>query len=277
MKETTPSIGIIGCGFVGSAILNGFKYYTEVKVYDKFKENLDSLEDVVSQNVLFVCVPTPEGEDGSCDTGIVREALLEVNNIQSVLSDIPRKPVIIKSTLPVGFCEKLQAECSNLEIIFSPEFLTQRMADMDFATQRRVILGHAPKRAVSQSILSLFRNVFLGVQIMMCPWDVAVMVKYGLNTFFSSKISFFNELSQICAAVDVDFQDVVKLMRNDGRIHRHGMDVPGHDGKPGYGGACFPKDIAALIAMAKAAGVDPKILEIVVEKNNEIRKERKEV
>jgi len=145
------------------------------------------------------------------------------------------------------------------------------MADIDFATQRRVILGHAPRQAVSQSVLSLFRDVFQGIQIMLCPWDVAVMVKYGLNTFFSSKISFFNELAQICEGLGVEFQDVVGLMRNDGRIHRHGMDVPGHDGKPGYGGSCFPKDIAALIAMAKAAGVDPKVLEAVVAKNNEVR------
>jgi UDPglucose 6-dehydrogenase len=270
MRETTPSIGIIGCGFVGSAILNGFKYYTEVKVYDKFKENLDSLEDVVSQNVLFVCVPTPEGEDGSCDTGIVREVLLEVNSAQSVLSDTPCKPVIIKSTIPPGFCATLQAECPSLEIIHSPEFLTERIAGLDFATQTRVILGR--DRGVSQPVLDLFRSVFPGIQVMMCPWDVAALVKYGLNTFFAAKISFFNELKQICDALGVDFSDVAYLMKNDGRISRHHMDVPGHDGKLGFGGACFPKDISALISVAKAEGVDPKVLEAAATKNAEVRK-----
>ncbi len=269
MKETTPSIGIIGCGFVGSAILNGFKYYTEVKVYDKFKENLDSLEDVVSQNVLFVCVPTPEGEDGSCDTGIVREVLLEVNSAQSVLSDTPCKPVIIKSTIPPGFCATLQAECPSLEIIHSPEFLTERIAGLDFATQTRVILGR--DRGVSQPVLDLFRSVFPGIQLMLCPWDVAALAKYGLNTFFATKISFFNELKQICDALGVDFSDVAYLMKNDGRISRHHMDVPGHDGKLGFGGACFPKDMSALISVAKAAGVDPKVLEAVIAKNDEVR------
>ena len=93
MKETIPNIGIIGCGFVGSVVLNGFKYYTKVKAYDKFKENLDSLEDVVGQHVLFLCVPTPEGEDGSCDTNIVREVLLEVNgNFSLRISGLPILP-----------------------------------------------------------------------------------------------------------------------------------------------------------------------------------------
>jgi len=215
-------------------------------------------------------VPTPEGADGSCDTGIVREVLLEVNSAQSVLSDTPCKPVIIKSTIPPGLCATLQAECSSLEIIHSPEFLTERIAGLDFAAQTRVILGR--DRGVSQPVLDLFRSVFPGIQIMICPWDVASLVKYGLNTFFAAKISFFNELKQICEALGVDFADVAYLMKNDGRISRHHMDVPGHDGKLGFGGACFPKDTNALIAVARKAGVESTILDAVVKKNDEVRK-----
>ncbi len=263
MSKNKPSVGIIGCGFVGGAIFNGFKYYTDVKVYDKYKR-LNSLEDAASQDVLFLCVPTPQEEDGSCDISIVWEAL------EGIMEEAAEgTPVVIKSTIPPGFCSNAQPFFSTLELIHSPEFLTQRMADIDFATQGRVILGRDGD--INPIVEKLFVDVFLSIQVVKCSWRVAAMVKYGLNTFFSTKISFFNELAQICKAQGVDYDEVAELMRNDGRIHRHGMDVPGHDGKPGFGGACFPKDMAALVAMAKKSGVKPTVLNAAMEKNDEVR------
>lgn len=262
-----PSVGIIGCGFVGSAVLNSFKYYTDVKVYDKYKEQLDSISDAVGQDVLFVCVPTPQDDSGSCDTSIVHDVLLEISKVQSINSDTTCKPVVIKSTIPPGFCASVQPECKNLSIIHSPEFLTERIAAMDFASQTRVILGGESHPAV----VELFRKTFPGIQIMSCSWDVAALVKYGLNSFFATKISFMNELAQICEGCGVKFEDVAYLMKNDGRLSRHHMDVPGHDGKLGFGGACFPKDVKALINVAEKAGVSPKMLEATVDKNTEVR------
>lgn len=259
----TPSVGIIGCGFVGTAILNGFKYFTDVKAYDKFKE-IQTLVATAQQDVLFVCVPTPEGEDGACDTSIVWEVL---ENISEVAPD--GKPVLIKSTIPPEFCPAAQAAFQNLEIIQSPEFLTQRLADIEFATQSRVILGR--DGGISPVVTELFERVFLGIQVIQTSWKVAALVKYGLNTFFATKISFFNELAQICEALGVSYEEISTLIRNDGRIHRHGIDVPGHDGKKGFGGACFPKDIRALQAIAKDVGVDAKVLTAAIEKNSEVR------
>ena len=263
-----PSVGIVGCGFVGSAILNGFKYFTDVKAYDKFKK-IQTLDEVVQQDVLFVCVPTPESEDGTCDTSIVWEVLENIAKVAPA-----GKPVLIKSTISPEFCPAAQEAFQNLEIIQSPEFLTQRLADIEFATQSRVILGR--DGGVSSVVVELFEKVFLGIQVIQTSWTVAALVKYGLNTFFATKISFFNELAQICEASGIDYSEVAVLIRNDGRVHRHGIDVPGHDGKRGFGGACFPKDIKALQAIAQAVGVDPKVLTAAIEKNSEVREPEKE-
>jgi UDP-N-acetyl-D-mannosaminuronate dehydrogenase len=77
-EPSTPTVGIVGAGFVGTAVLNHFKYYTDVKVYDKYKKGLSTLREAVSQDVIFVCVPTPEGENGECDTSILESALEDV-------------------------------------------------------------------------------------------------------------------------------------------------------------------------------------------------------
>jgi UDPglucose 6-dehydrogenase len=268
MKQKKTSVGIIGCGFVGSAVLNGFKYYTDVKVYDKFK-NLGSLEEVLKQDVLFVCVPTPSDDEGSCDTSIVRGVFEEMTPLADWAMYKVTKPVILKSTIPPGCADELQAEFPAFEVIHSPEFLTERIAGLDFATQTRVILGR--DGGTTQVVRSLFEACFQGIQVLECSWKAAALVKYGVNCFFATKISFMNELAQICSSQGVDPDEVLSLMKNDGRIARHHMDVPGHDGKPGFGGACFPKDTRALASIARSGGVKPTVLEAVMEKNDEVR------
>lgn len=269
MRNEKPSVGILGCGFVGGAVLNGFKYYTDVKVYDKFKIGLDPLSEVLQQDVLFVCVPTPQGDDGSCDTEIVRSVFQDLHYRAEWAVYGYTKPVIIKSTIPPGFADELEKEFPSLEVIHSPEFLTERIAGLDFATQTRVILGR--DGGTTQLVRNLFEGCLPGIQVLECSWKAAALVKYGVNCFFATKISFMNELSQICESLGVDHDEVLSLMRNDGRIARHHMDVPGHDGKPGFGGACFPKDTKALASIARSAGVKPTVLEAVLEKNDEVR------
>ena len=244
--------------------MNGFKYYTDVKVYDKYKGGLDPLSEVAQQDVLFLCVPTPQGDDGSCDIDIVWEAL------EAIMEEAPEgTPVVIKSTIPPGFCPNSQEFFSTLELIHSPEFLTERIAGLDFATQTRVILGR--DGGVSLVVRALFDYCWPGITINECSWRTASLLKYGLNCFFATKITFMNELAQICEAQGVDPDEVIGLMKNDGRVARHHMEVPGHDGKPGFGGACFPKDTAALAAIARSGKVKPTVLEAVLEKNNEVR------
>jgi UDPglucose 6-dehydrogenase len=156
-----------------------------------------------------------------------------------------------------------------LQIIHSPEFLTERIAGLDFSTQTRVILGR--DLYIHEDVTRLFEHCFPGIEIVKCSWRTAALVKYGLNCFFATKISFMNELAQICEQLNVDHNEVLTLMKNDGRISRHHMDVPGHDGVPGFGGACFPKDVAALAEIARLEGVEPSVLEAALAKNKEVR------
>ena len=259
------SVGIVGLGFVGTAVIDTFKYYTDVIVYDKYKPGLWKIEEVVEQDVLFVCVPTPQGDDGSCDTESVEEVL---STIATLIGEGLAKSVIIKSTVPPGFCREQQKRYPRLRVIHSPEFLTARMASLDFATQSRVILGS--DLPVNKAVVDLFHQVF-SVPVIATGWDEAALLKYGLNCFFATKISFFNELVQICEKSGVNAQEVLSLMRGDGRLSRFHTDIPGPDGNRGYGGLCFPKDMAALEAIAKKAGVKPTVIEAAIEKNNEVR------
>jgi UDPglucose 6-dehydrogenase len=267
-----PSVGVIGTGFVGTAVLNGFRYVTDVKTYDKFKPGNGDFEfdAAVLQDVLFVCVPTPEDKlTGECDTSIVEEVLSRVNTRLTEL-DLHSRPVIIKSTIPHDFCRRVQPLISKIALISSPEFLTERRASHDFATQSRVILGKCCELPLE--VHQLFRGTFgEKFPIVQVSWEEAGLLKYAMNTFLATKISFMNELAEICEASGVESKNVIDLMKGDGRISVHHCEVPGPDGRRGFGGACFPKDVAALIAIAEKLNVLPKVLRATREKNFEVR------
>jgi UDPglucose 6-dehydrogenase len=279
--NSLPSVGIIGCGFVGTAVLDGFKYVTDVVTYDKFKPgNSDAdFNAAAQQDVIFVCVPTPADKlTGACDTSIVEEVLSRINNRAAELELIGRRPVIIKSTIPHNFCRQFQDFCLKLVIIHSPEFLTERRASHDFATQTRVILGTSGLQeeeitAIAlKKVIALFKGTFgEKFPVLKVSWEEAGLLKYALNCFLATKISFMNELTEICEASGVEAKTVIDLMKGDGRISVHHMEVPGPDGQFGFGGACFPKDCEALISIALQLGVEPKVLIAAVEKNHQVR------
>lgn len=264
-----PSIGIIGCGFVGGAICEGFKHYTDVKVYDTAKDLGFEYKEVVNQEVLFVCLPTPMNSDGTVNTTILFDA---VKLISDSLPEDADTPVLIKSTVPPGFCRHLDRVCPNLQIVFNPEFLTERTSKLDFLQQSRVILGS--QSPVSGRVMDLFKFRFPGVRIVEMDWDEAVLVKYFTNIFFSIKVSIFNEFAQVTDALAFDPNRVAAEVLNDGRIARSHWQVPGHDGHKGFGGSCFPKDLNGYIDFAKKLGVNPVIAEAAWKKNLEVRPEQ---
>jgi UDPglucose 6-dehydrogenase len=278
---SVPTVGIIGTGFVGTAVLNGFKYVTDVSSYDKFKPGNGEVEfDVaIQQDVLFVCVPTPQDSfTGECNTSIVEEVLTKINARITELK-LTIRPVIVKSTIPHDFCRRMQPLLPNITLIHSPEFLTERRASHDFATQSRVILGLGDIRtmpAVMFEATLVVNRLFYGTfgrrfDIVSVSWEEAGLLKYALNCFLATKVSFMNELVEIAEAAGVDPHRLIDLMKGDGRISVHHMEVPGPDGKRGYGGGCFPKDMAALISIAAQLGVEPKVLRAAVEKNIDVR------
>jgi nucleotide sugar dehydrogenase len=279
-----PSIGVIGHGFVGKAIADGFKHYTSVKVYDvNPMSSVDNYFDVVGQDILFMCLPTPMLSDGSADLKPVRSALEVLRNALQ----LSHKPVILKSTVPPTSLVTLADEFRpDIHLIYNPEFLTERTAALDFQQQNRLIFGHyvADETATTDlvdayqanmmAIEDLFSNRFPAVPVYWVPIEQASLIKYFTNVFFATKISLFNEFAQICKSFGLDANETAGLVLMDQRIGRSHWQVPGHDEKLGFGGSCFPKDINGYITFAREQGVAPMLALAAWHKNLEVRPEK---
>ena len=272
MKQTT--IGVIGQGFVGNAIYQGFKDYYEVLTYDKYviEKSNSTLEDIVKKSdVIVTCVPTPMTDIGNCYTGIVEEVLGDVNKI-CIDNDITEKICIIKSTVVPGTTKKMNEKFKNLNVIFNPEFLTEANAVNDWKNQSRIILGGLNK--VTALVKPIFAKVFPKTPIVKTDSKYAEMVKYVTNCFLATKVSFANEIYQICQEMNIDYDKVIEYAQHDNRLGKSHWSVPGPDGDMGFGGHCFPKDIQALMYEAFQLGVEPTMLAAVIAKNNMVRNER---
>ena len=264
-------IGIVGQGFVGSAIREGLKNYYKIETYDKYKDEDSTCKNLkelcAKTNMIFICLPTPMSADGSCDLSILSETIHELDKFAS-LSHI----AIIKSTIPPGTTREFNKTCGNLSIIFSPEFLTEANYIEDFKNQSRILLG-GPRPAISY-VKTMFRKVFRSTPIIKTGSNTAEMVKYTTNCFLATKVSFANEMKQICDRSDVDYDKVIEYALYDERIGPTHLSVPGPDGKLGFGGSCFPKDLNALIKFSQNADIQPLVLKSVWEKNLEVRPEK---
>jgi len=263
------NIGIIGQGFVGSAIREGLKNYYKIYTYDIDQEKCNStlMDLIVNCGIIFQCLPTPMSSDGECDLSIVEESLKKINNLTSAIQDKPI--VIIKSTVPPGTTEKLNKKNRNLNVIFSPEFLTEANHIDDFKNQTRIILGGP--RPYTTKVKTMFRKAFPKIPIVKTGYKTAEMVKYFLNNFLTVKVLFANEMYQICEELGIDYDKVTEYSLYDTRIGRSHLAVPGPDGDFGVGGHCFPKDLAAMIYLSEQLGIDPQILKCVQNKNEKIR------
>jgi len=263
-------IGIVGQGFVGTAIKEGLNHIFDMQTYDKFKEETstcDSLQDLSKKvEMLFVCLPTPMNRDGSCNLSIIESVIEELDGYGN------NNIAIIKSTIPPGTTEKLNSQCQNLKVVFSPEFLTEANFIDDFKNQNRVIIGGP--RPASTKVKNLFTKAFPGITIIKTGSNTAESVKYFTNCFLAVKVGFANEFKQICDKMNVDFDKVVEYGLYDKRIGPTHFSVPGPDGKPGFGGSCFPKDLNALVSIASEFGVHPTLLSAAWQKNLEVRPER---
>lgn len=266
-------LGIIGQGFVGGAVYQGMKNYFETFTFDlNGKCTESSLFTLIEKvDVTFLCLPTPMKKNGQCDLSIVENCLTEVNLISNSLS---KKDfiVIIKSTIPPGTTERLNQLFENINIVFNPEFLTEANAVEDYKNQNRIIVGG--DRPYTSTVKTIFEKAFPKVPIIKTSSTIAEMVKYITNTFLATKISFANEMYQICQGLNIDFDKVVEYAKYDDRLGKSHWSVPGHDGDFGYGGHCFPKDIAALKHVADDLGVDTTMLSATINKNTEVRTDK---
>ena len=267
-------IGIIGRGFVGSAINNGFScdpnYSADIKIYDiNPKLSSHSLEETVNQSeIIFLSVPTPSNIDGSINLEIVDDILSNINKIIKV-----NNIILLKSTVVPGTTEILSNKYKKLNIVFNPEFLTERNANDDFLNQSRIILGGDKNNTgiVARFYNWRFQNK---IPIVQTNFQTAELIKYMNNTFLATKVSFMNEMKVISDKLNVEWEKVIEGFSLDPRVGNSHIDVPGHDGKLGFGGSCFPKDIQALIHFSQSIDVDTKVLKAAWESNLKNRPEK---
>jgi UDPglucose 6-dehydrogenase len=268
-------IGIIGQGYVGTAIKSGFEKHYEIETYDKYDESKSTCElfDLVAEcEVIFVCVPTPMNSNGSCHIDIVDGVVEEIDEWVSRYHKDTNPIVVIKSTVPPGTTDRLHKKYKNINVIFNPEFLTESNFLEDFKNQTRIILGGTRKG--TNILRQVYSKVFPSATIVKTGSKTAEMVKYFVNSFLGTKISFANEMKQICEGVSIDYDKVVEYATYDERLGKSHWAVPGPDGDCGFGGHCLPKDINALISVAHELGIVTEVLEAVVETNDKVRENR---
>lgn len=270
-------VGIVGRGFVGSAVAHGFSaavgYDAEVRVYDKEpKKSLNTLEEVVNESeVIFISVPTPSNTEGSINLDVINDCLESINVLTEKTSNNP--VLLVRSTVVPGTTRKLQSKFPNLNLVFNPEFLTERSAHFDFISQTRVILGG--DKGLTSKVADVYRDRFgETIKIIETDYESAELIKYTCNTYFATKVSFLNEIRLISDKVNANWEDVVSGFLSDGRIGNSHTQVPGPDGNFGFGGSCFPKDVQALISFAEDLGLSPNVLKGVWDTNLEVRPEK---
>ncbi len=267
-------IGIIGRGFVGSAVEFGFSAQTGcdaiVKVYDKNpKLSQNTLEETLNESdFVFLSVPTPSNSDGSINLDVLEQALFDINKINN-RSNI----ILIRSTIVPGTTRDFQDSFSNLNLVFNPEFLTERSAKYDFINQSRFILGGKTKD--TSKVADLFRWRFgETTSIIETNFETAELIKYMNNCFFATKVSFLNEMKLMSDKIGADWVTAVEGFVRDGRIGHSHLSVPGPDGKLGFGGSCFPKDIQAIINFAKKLDIELHTLQGAWDTNLTVRPEK---
>ena len=265
-------IGIVGQGFVGNAVYQKFKKYYDILTNDLDENKSTSTIDNLIRlcDTIFLCLPTPMKPSGECDVSILEDVLDNINLITDNLET--RRTVVIKSTIPPGTTEKFNSIYESLNIVFNPEFLTERNAVSDYENQNRIILGGP--RPTTTELKQIFSKVFPKARIIKTNSTYAEMVKYTTNTFLSTKVSFANEIYEICQRVGADYDKVIEYATLDERLGESHWGVPGHDGDFGFGGHCFPKDLSALLYVARKQGSIHNVLEATQKTNDEVRKNR---
>tara|TARA_R110001592_G_scaffold350384_1_gene646481 strand:+ start:109 stop:990 length:882 start_codon:yes stop_codon:yes gene_type:complete len=268
-------IGIIGRGFVGTAVEFGFSAQTgcnaEVRAYDKdVVKSIHSLKETVNESdFIFLSVPTPSNPDGSMHLGILESVLKDIESVNKRNDNV----ILIRSTVIPGTTKVLARKFSKLNIVFNPEFLTERSAKFDFINQARFILGGKKKN--TSKVADLYKWRFGdSVPCIETNFETAEMIKYMNNCFFATKVSFLNEMKQVSDECGVDWNMAVEGFVRDGRIGHSHLAVPGPDGKFGFGGSCFPKDVQAMIDFGESLDVSMNTLKGVWNTNLEVRPER---
>lgn len=253
-------IGVIGVGAVGSACQKGFELLDhEVHIHDpKFNT---SISDVVETEIVYVCVPTPEAEDGSCDLSIVRQTIKDLERLAYA------GVVALKSTSVPGTTETLIGE-TNLRLCFVPEFLRERSAVEDFVVNHNLLAVGCHDEEIFRTVVKS-HGYFPKHTVMMTPTEAEVL-KYYSNVFNSLRIVFANAMYEICDKLDADYAKVKDTYLIRETASPDYLDV--NEKLRGYGGMCLPKDTKALDALVKQLGLDLKLFETIDRDNQQFKR-----
>lgn len=252
---------IVGYGFVGKAVFNALKSKHNVVIVDP-QYTTGQVNNYPDADGIIICVPTPSLENGGCDS----------HYIADVLDQCPEDmPILIKSTVTPAVVEALDTIYPDLTITYSPEFLRAATANIDFLTQKFMVLGGVDPDAFWQTLFSSVLekcNMYFN-----CSPSEACLIKYTINSFLATKVSFFNELFDLCNKAGAEYDVVRQIVTHDTRIGNTHTVVPGINGERGFGGSCFPKDTEAFLHYSKSIGIDLTVLNSAVESNKTVRKD----
>lgn len=268
-------IGVIGNGFVGKATNQLKCKDIDIYAYDINPEACDpkglSLQDMNKCEIIFISVPTPMNSDGSCYLKIIESVLEDLKSIDY------NGYIVIRSTVPPGTADRLNC-------YFMPEFLTEKNFINDFINNKDWIfgiLGSDKDEEFKKIIINLFNlayenNRITSNKLTFLLNKEAEMVKMFRNCFLSTKVSFCNEMYQFCEIKGINYENVRKLATADDRILPSHSKVPGHDGKKGFGGTCFPKDTSSLRHEMNKVGMKPYIMDAIITRNETVDRPSKD-
>lgn len=269
-------IGIIGVGFVGGATAHVLKKNHNLYLYDKYKppynkeENLENL--ARNSECVFLCVPTPMQISGAIDYSNIYNSIDSLLDKVTLLNKDPKNLLlIVRSTAVSGTTDKL-AQRYPFRFGFNPEFLREKYALEDMERTNRIILGANDKESLAQ-MESLYLPIFPNAKYVKVDRKTAEMIKYVANGMLTGQVALANEFYQICKNVGVDYNTIKETILLDERIGKN-LDVPGPDGELGFGGKCFPKDLNALIYLARENMYRPYLLEEIWRLNEKVRKNK---
>ncbi len=260
------NILIIGFGFVGKATYLINNKDINIFVYDInpdlcIPQNINLKEIVNSIDLVFISLPTPINIDGTCYTKL----------IDNVIQNVNHEYIIIRSTIPIGYCD-------SKKVFFMPEFLTEKNWKDDFINNKHWIFGiyeNCPlekKKVFIQRVNKLFNSAYENKSIKynnihFSSNKEAELTKLIRNTFLSTKVTYFNEIYDLTQKLNINYNNVIELVKRDERIGITHMNCPGHDGLRGYGGTCFPKDTNSMYYQMVGNGIDTHIFEANLHRN----------
>ena len=260
-------VAIIGFGFVGRALKAGLRESTQCLIIDPLLQTSEkNLIDFVP-DIIFICVPTPMLDDGCQDISIVNSV---INNITHL--GLPEHcKVVIKSTILPSALKNIKLILPN--IVYNPEFLREKHANYDFINSNLIVIGG--EDGDSKVVGEFYKNHTdcTCTDYIFTDLVTASFIKYTINSFLATKVSFFNELNQAFthSGARDNWGNFISYLSKDPRMGDSHMAVPGHDGKLGFGGACLPKDSIALLKYVEDLDLELSVLNSAININNTIR------